>query len=101
MNLDGDGGAGISYYQPTTMALDSHVGALKPILPMNQYQMLFISRALTNQGDMFGHGYSINSNRVRSIKIMLPVNDEDNIDFGFMDSYMREIESAQILTYLT
>lgn len=100
LNLDGDGGAGISYYQPATMALDSHAGALKPILPINQYQMLFISRALTNQGDMFGHGYSINSNRVRSIKIMLPVNDEDNIDFDFMDSYMREIERTQILTYL-
>lgn len=100
LNLDGDGGAGISFFQPASMALDSHVGALTPKSPMTRYQMLFISMALTNQGDMFGHGYSINSNRIRSIKIMLPFKD-DNIDYDYMDSYMRQIESKQIFNYIS
>ena len=30
LNNDGDGGAGIAYYQPHCMALDSHVTALIP-----------------------------------------------------------------------
>lgn len=100
LNLDGDGGAGIAYYQPSTMALDSHVGALRPKIPMNRYQMLFISRCLTNQRDMFGHGHSINSNRIRAIKIMLPVNQNNEINFDFMESYMRELESDQIFKYI-
>ena len=101
LNLDGDGGAGIAFYQPTTMALDSHVGALRPKIPMTRYQQIFIAMCLTNQGDMFGHGYSINGNRIRSLKIMLPVTSDSEIAWGLMDQYMRNIESAQIYEYLT
>lgn len=100
LNLDGDGGAGIAYYQPSKMALDSHVGALSPRQKMTRHQMLFISRCITNQGEMFGHGYSINGNRVKSMKIMLPVEDNGEINWNLMDEYMKEIESIQIMQYL-
>lgn len=100
LNLDGDGGAGIAYYQPTKMALDSHVGALTPRIYMTRHQMLFISRCLTNQGEMFGHGYSINSNRIKSMRIMLPVDDTGEIYWNLMDEYMKDVESAQIMRYL-
>ena len=40
LNNDGDGGAGIAYYQPTSMALDSHVSALIPKSDLNKYHLL-------------------------------------------------------------
>lgn len=100
LNLDGDGGAGIAYYQPSKMALDSHVCALSPRKKMTRHQMLFISRCITNQGDMFGHGYSINGNRIKSIKIILPVDDGDEINWDLMDKYMKGVECTQIMSYL-
>ena len=45
LNNDGDGGAGLAYYQPTKMALDSHVTALIPKFTMSKYTMLFIARS--------------------------------------------------------
>lgn len=101
LNLDGDGGAGLAFYQPFEMALDGHVGALKPKLPFNRYHLLFISMCISKQKDMFGHGHSINESRIKGYRIMLPHNVAGNLDFDYMETKMRNIESQQILSYLT
>lgn len=97
LNNDGDGGAGIAYYQPYTMALDSHVTALIPKLKMNRHHLLFVAMCITKQRNRFGHGYSLNSNRLRSFRFMLPV-DAQGIypDWQFMEDYMKAKEQ-QIL----
>lgn len=93
LNNDGDGGAGIAYYQPSSMALDSHVSALIPKSDLNKYHLLFVSMCITKQRERFGHGYSINSNRLRTFKIMLPLDaDSLNPDWQFMEEYMRKKE---------
>ena len=93
LNNDGDGGAGIAYYQPSSMALDSHVSALIPKEDLNKYHLLFISMCITKQRNRFGHGYSINSARLRAFKIMLPLaKDMKKPDWQFMEEFMREKE---------
>lgn len=97
LNNDGDGGAGIAYYQPYTMALDSHVTALIPLTPLSRYVLLFVAMCITKQRNRFGHGYSLNSNRLRSFKLMLPLNKEATApDWQFMEDYMKQKEQ-QIL----
>ena len=96
LNNDGDGGAGIAYYQPFQMALDSHCTALIPKKEMSRFQMLFIALCITKQRDRFGHGYSLNNSRLRSFKFMLPVNADNQPDWDFMEAYMRQQEE-QIL----
>lgn len=92
LNNDGDGGAGIAYYQPFIMALDSHCTALKPKIPLSRYQLLFIAMCITKQRERFGHGYSINSGRLRSFRLMLPITANKQPDWQFMEDYMREQE---------
>lgn len=93
LNVDGDGGAGIAYYQPSKMALDSHVAALIPKIALNKYQLIFIAVCITKQRDRFGHGYPINSNRIRSFKLMLPVTENEEIpDWEFMNDFQRAKE---------
>lgn len=97
LNNDGDGGAGIAYYQPYKMALDSHVTALIPKQAMSRYILLFVAMCITKQRKRFGHGYSLNSNRLRSFKMMLPLNQEKTVpDWHFMEEYMKQKEQ-QIL----
>lgn len=97
LNNDGDGGAGIAYYQPYQMALDSHVTALIPLVPMNRHILLFVAMCITKQRERFGHGYSLNSNRLRSFKLMLPLNQDGTApDWAFMEAYMKQKEQ-QIL----
>lgn len=95
LNNDGDGGAGIAYYQPYKMALDSHVTALVPKIPMNRYVLLFVAMCITKQRNRFGHGYSLNSNRLRTFKFMLPLKDsEETPDWVYMEAYMRYKEQS-------
>ena len=96
LNNDGDGGAGIAYYQPHKMALDSHCTALVPKQELTQYQMLFFAMCITNQRKRFGHGYALNSARLRSFKFMLPVIDDDTPDFEYMSSFMRQQENEML-----
>lgn len=104
LNNDGDGGAGLAYYQPTKMALDSHVTALIPKFPMSKYTMLFIARSISKQRSLFGHGRSINSARLRIFRLMLPMDENNQPDYAFMEAYMKGVEKrllTQYKTYLT
>jgi hypothetical protein len=101
LNNDGDGGAGISYFQPFNYLLDSHVTSLKPRLSLSKYSLLFISRCITNQRDKFGHGYAINSNRLTAFKIMLPKNAKGEPDFKFMEAYIKQKEENKKQKYDT
>lgn len=96
LNNDGDGGAGISYYQPYNMALDSHVTALIPKVTLSRLQLLFISMCITKQRNRFGHGYSINNNRIRAFRIMLPITISEQPDWEYMERFMNEIEQRQL-----
>lgn len=100
LNNDGDGGAGISFYQPTDYLLDSHVTALYPKSKLNKFTLLYISRCITAQRAKFGHGYSINNQRLKVFKIMLPATKQGNPDYSYMENYMKKLEYEKINRYL-
>ena len=100
LNNDGDGGAGIAYYQPTKFLLDTHVTALLPKIEMSRETLMFISRCITIQREKFGHGYSLNNKRLNVFRVMLPVTDDGTPDFEYMENYIRNIAAAQYRKYL-
>ncbi|MEQ9772102.1 N-6 DNA methylase [Pectobacterium jejuense] len=100
LNNDGDGGAGISYYQPANYLLDSHVTALYPKKNRNKFVLLYISRCITAQRNKFGHGYSINSKRLKVFKIMLPATPEGSPDYTYIENYMQAIKHEKFTLYL-
>jgi restriction endonuclease S subunit len=100
LNNDGDGGAGLAYYQPFPFALDAHVTSLRPNVQMSKYTLLFIASAITKQGERYGHGHSISDTRLRKIKIMLPVKSDDLPDWEYMDRYSKAITHQQLNEYL-
>ena len=95
LNIDGDGGAGIAYYQPSEMMLDSHVVALYPKIEVSRDALLFISRCITKQRALFGHARSINASRQRIFQFMLPVDKRGNPYYSYMEHVMKEIERKQ------
>lgn len=101
LNNDGDGGAGLAYYQPTKMALDSHVTALVPKVPMSKHTMLFIAKCISMQRSLFGHGRSINATRLRIFRLMLPVDQNGQPCYSFMDAYMKAVEKRLLTQYKT
>ena len=100
INNDGDGGAGIAYYQPADMLLDTHVTALYPRVPMTAEIMRFIAACITVQREKFGHGYSLNNARLAVFRMMLPVDDNGQPDYAFMEEYIKEREQQLIQKYI-
>lgn len=99
LNNDGDGGAGLAYYQPCPFALDTHVTALYPKEKMSRESMLFISSCISRQSESFGHGHSINSERLKQMTVSLPIKDDKTPDYDFMEEYMRQIERKMLVRY--
>jgi hypothetical protein len=99
INNDGDGGAGISFYQPYDYLLDGHVTALYPKEKLNRFALLYISRCITDQRNKFGHGYSINSQRLNALKFMLPIDKKGQPDYAYMENYIKKIEYEKLKDY--
>lgn len=100
LNNDGDGGAGLAYYQPANMALDTHVTALIPRFDMSMFVMLFIAECISGLHGFFGHGLSISNPRARRIRIMLPVNDSGEPDYEYMEQYAKNTMLRKYQQYL-
>lgn len=102
LNNDGDGGAGIAYYQPYKMLLDSHVTALySKCKLLNKYNSIFIASAITKQRNRFGHGYSINNSRMKNFRFMLPVDSNGNPDYEYMEQYTKNDMINKIEKYIS
>ena len=99
LNNDGDGGAGLAYYQPANMALDTHVTALLPKDDMGRDAMLFTSECISGLHGFFGHGLSISNPRAKAISVMLPVTEDGEPDYGYMDCYASEMRGGLLMRY--
>lgn len=99
LNNDGDGGAGLAYYQPMEFALDTHVTDLRPRDSsgnLSRYAMQFVAASISKQRTLFGHGRSISLKRLNLLRVMLPIDESSNPDWQFMEDYIRERAAIQI-----
>ena len=99
LNNDGDGGVGLAYYQPCDFLLDTHVYALYPKKDISKYTMLYISQVLSKQRVCFSHGYSISQDRLKTMRVMLPIDQQGQPDYDFMEQYIKEREQQLIQKY--
>lgn len=99
LNNDGDGGAGLAFYQCVDFALDSHVTALHSKTTLSAQTLLFIAACISKQHAIFGHGYSISLPRAKRILSMLPVDDSGNPDYQYMAEYISAIRNSFLKNY--
>lgn len=99
LNNDGDGGAGLAYYQPFSMALDTHVTALVPHDELNANTQLYTACCLSGLHEFFGHGRSISNARVRRIKFMLPIAEDGLPDWEYMSSVINDLRERLLIRY--
>ena len=100
MNNDGDGGAGLAYYQPMDMALDTHVTALVPKQEVSVYAQLFMARCISGLHGFFGHGRSISNERARRTRVMMPVTATGEPDYAYMEQYAMNMMRRKYEQYL-
>lgn len=58
-----------------------------------------MTAVLEQQGSNFNFNREINDLRIRKMRIMLPVNSNDEPDYQFMEDYMKELMVAKRKQY--
>lgn len=65
----------------------------------NKFSLLFMKTNILQQKSKFLYAYKFNENRMRAQNIILPVTPKGEIDYNFMESYIKELEDHKIKEY--
>ena len=90
------GSVGYAFYHPYEALYSSNVRKLRLKAGKNKYISLFIATQITAQHERFSYGYILGTARLARQKIMLPVDDEGQPDYAFMEEFMKEREQKMI-----
>ena len=97
-----NGSVGYAYFQqyPFTCTHDVNPLYLKD-RKLNKHIAMFLISCIESQRVCFTYARKWRPKRMVKSKLMLPTTIEGQPDWDFMEQYMRNIETAQILKYLT
>lgn len=66
----------------------------------NKYLYLFVKTAILKQKRKYQYGYKFNATRMNRQKIMLPINNNKEPDYEYMENYMKQLELKKLNEYL-
>lgn len=98
ISLANSGSVGTAFYEPFAFVASDHVTSLK-CDNANEYIYLFLTAVLEQQSSNFNFNREINDLRIKKMRIMLPVTDDGEPDYQFMEDYMRELMIAKRKQY--
>lgn len=95
-----NGAVGLAFYHPywSVMGNDCrkiHISKADE----NIYVGLFISTAISMQSKSFSYSRKLGTARANKLQVMLPVDDNDEPDYQFMEDYMKELMVAKRKQY--
>lgn len=88
----GDGGAGLAFFADGDFCANKCVWVGTPkFSEFNKYVGLFLATIISKLKTKFNHSKGINEKMLNLIKISLPVNDNEEPDWKFMEKYISDI----------
>lgn len=96
---DGDGSAGYAIYKQEDFV--STVNVIYGYADwLNKYTGLFFVTAQNLIKNKYSHGYKRNYEHLKGDKVMLPVNENGEPDYNFMEAYIKEREQKKREEYI-
>ena len=96
---NGDGSAGYAIYKQENFVSTSDV-IYGYADWLNEYTGLFFVSAQDLIKSKYSHGYKRNQQHLRGDRVMLPVNDNDEPDYEFMEECGRKMIAKKYIQYL-
>ena len=87
----------VAFYQNETFWAADSVNVLYPKFDMNRYIALFICTVIDKAGQKYKHSGKWTRKAMAKEKIKLPVTNNDEPDYDFMENYMKMLEK-KVLT---
>ena len=98
ISLANSGSVGTAFYEPFAFVASDHVTSLE-CNEANEYVYLFLATVLERQGSNFNFNREINDLRIKKMRVMLPVTDDEKPDYQFMEEYVRELMAEKRKQY--
>lgn len=97
VNYDGNGGVGYAFYQPKPFwALDS-VNVLIPKFNLNPYIAMFLITLIRKERYRYNYGRKWHKERMEKSILKLPVDNNGNPDWVFMEEYIKTLSYSNAL----
>ncbi|RHG59895.1 restriction endonuclease subunit S [Coprococcus comes] len=98
LSLANSGSVGSSFYEPFAFVASDHITHLKNER-YSKYHYLFIASITNRLSQKYNFNREINDNRISREKIMLPINEQGDLDLDFMEQYIKEREVKLLQKY--
>ena len=95
LSIANSGSVGSTFYHPYSFIASDHVTELKRS-GLDKYAYLFLATLTCRLSEKYSFNREINDTRIRREKILLPIDENDNIDFEYMSSFMRQKENEML-----
>ena len=93
-------GTGTAFVHNYYFNLNSDCGLVKTKEPISLYALRFIAVSINLNKSKFNYGYKANENRILRQTILLPVKDDGQPDYKFMEDYIKELMTKKRKQYL-
>ncbi len=87
-----------SFYKPFSVIGDDNIYFIQST-DINQYTGAFISVCIANQSSVYNYGKQVREKVLKRFKIMLPVTNDGQPDYQFMEDYIRELMAEKKKQY--
>jgi type I restriction-modification system DNA methylase subunit len=91
----GQASVGVAFYQPYSFSSTNNINILEPKLFLNEYIGMFLVTIFKIERYRFSYGRVLNLNRTNSMKIKLPVDNQGNPDWLYMENYIKTLPIKQ------
>ena len=100
ISVNRNGSVGYSFYHSYPVLFGNDTRKLIPKYS-DDHVSKFISFMISSQKEKYGYGYKMGTARLKRQKILLPVNEEEYIDYDFMKKYIiiQEIKAIEQLIH--
>ena len=99
ITLANSGSVGSTFYHPYKFVASDHVTHLKNN-KFNKYIYLFLASVIKRLKSKYNFNREINNTRLKREVIILPITENGNIDYKFIEEYMKNLEEEMINKYL-
>lgn len=93
------GSVGSAFYHQYEFVASDHITQLKRD-GLDKYAYLFMIPIINRLSEKYGFNREINDERIKRERLLLPVTEDGDIDFQFMSSFMKQIETDILGTTL-
>jgi len=97
IGVNRNGSVGEAYYQPIPFCSTEDVHIFTPKFKLNKFIGLFLVTLIKLEKYRFNYGRKWGISRMQNSKIKLPVDENDKIDFNFMENYIQSLNFSNSL----